>query len=248
MARMEFPVYLPSDLLLALGEHTGIFWSDIRMGDVVCDAVAAWMKPVPVAAQQPAAPSKAGYQWKQVFLPEGTVLRASFGRKPSFAVVEDSEIKYGERVMSPSGFANLEGSGNRNAWKAIWLRFPGSEEWLRADVCRAARQAAIARMFDADVPEAKPARQVAPHQPRDDVKPSTWLATASAERQDRAEDQGPRSKPPLHKDMPAMPREKPSRQEASASQSNEGQRKKGRGRSGRRKNRAEKRFPAKPGE
>lgn len=43
--------------------------------------------------------------------------------------------------------ATCDGSGNRNAWKAIWLGFPGSQEWLLADVCRAARKAAIADMM-----------------------------------------------------------------------------------------------------
>jgi len=45
--------------------------------------------------------------------------------------------------MSPSQFANLRGSGNRNAWKAVWLRLPGSDEWLLADVCRSAWSKAI---------------------------------------------------------------------------------------------------------
>jgi hypothetical protein len=53
-----------------------------------------------------------------VFLPEGTRLRACFGGHHYFAQVEGGEIKYGEHAMSPSRFANLQGSGNRNAWKA----------------------------------------------------------------------------------------------------------------------------------
>jgi hypothetical protein len=80
-----------------------------------------------------------------VFLPEGTRLRACFGGHHYFAQVEGREIKYGEHAMSPSRFANLQGSGNRNAWKALWLCLPGSEQWLLADVCRSARKAAIAR-------------------------------------------------------------------------------------------------------
>jgi len=63
-------------------------------------------------------------------------------------VVEGDEIKYGQQALSPSRFANLQGSGNRNAGKAIWLRLPGSDQWLLADVCRSARQAAIARLLE----------------------------------------------------------------------------------------------------
>lgn len=150
------PMYLPSDLLQALGEHTGHFWSDPAMEDIVCDAVRAWMKPAPATPQQAAAGGEAGYQWKEVYLPEGTRLRASFGRQPWFAVVEDAEIKYGEHAISSSCFANLYGSGNRNAWKAVWLRLPGSEEWLLADVCRSARKAAIARLLGAEIQKEAP--------------------------------------------------------------------------------------------
>ena len=61
-------------------------------------------------------------------------------------------------MLSPSAFANLRGSGHRNAWKALWLRFPGSEQWILADTCRAQQKALIARLFGA----AEPQRAAAP--------------------------------------------------------------------------------------
>jgi hypothetical protein len=151
MSDITFPIRLPADVLEALGEHTGIFWSNtMSMEPVVCDAIRAWIKPVPASPATPLPPlvtSEAGYQWKEVFLPEGTRLRASFGGKAYFASVEGAEIKHGEHAISPSSFANLQGSGNRNAWKSIWLRLPGSDEWLLANVFRSARKGAIARML-----------------------------------------------------------------------------------------------------
>jgi hypothetical protein len=149
------PFYLPSDLLQALGEHTGHFWSDPAMESVICDAVRAWMKPAPAAAPSTTTSSGAGYQWKNVFLPEGTKLRASFGHQPWSAVVEGAEIRYDGHSISPSRFANLQGSGNRNAWKAIWLRLPGSDEWILADAVRTARKASVARLLGTEVHEAK---------------------------------------------------------------------------------------------
>jgi len=154
MTSYDTRVFLPAELLTAVGEHTGHFWPSPLIEPFICDAIRAWMKPVPAAQRLPTAASEAGYQWKQVFLPEGTKLRASFDRRPYFAVVEGAQIKFGELSLSPSHFANLHGSGNRNAWKAIWLRLPGSEEWLRADLCRSARNRAIARMFEGDPPAA----------------------------------------------------------------------------------------------
>jgi len=73
----------------------------------------------------------------KLFLPEGTRLRACFSVHSYFAQVEGDAIKYGEHAMSPSRFANLQGSGNRNAWKAI----SGA---LRSAVQPAARRTASA--------------------------------------------------------------------------------------------------------
>lgn len=164
-------VYMPWELLKAFSEHTGLFWSSIEMEGAICDAIASAMKPQPAQVPAPALEdtSARGYQWKQVFLPDGTVLRASFGRQPYFAVVEGSEIKYGEFSLSPSAFANLQGSGNRNAWKAVWLRFPGFKDWVLADECRAVRRAMTARLFEPGEPAAscEPAiNTVAPAGPR----------------------------------------------------------------------------------
>jgi hypothetical protein len=148
MQTLDYPIRVPSDVLEALGEFTGHFWSDsLALEPFICEAIRNYVRPAPAAQTQPASGSEAGYQWKQLFLPEGTRLRASFGGHSYFAKVEGDAIKYGEHAMSPSRFANLQGSGNRNAWKAVWLRLPGSDEWLLADVCRSARKAAIARLL-----------------------------------------------------------------------------------------------------
>jgi hypothetical protein len=157
MQTLDNPIRVPSDVLEALGEFTGHFWSDsLALEPFICEAIRNYMRPAPAAQTQPASASEAGYQWKQLFLPEGTRLRASFGGHSYFAQVQGDAIKYGEDAMSPSRFANLQGSGNRNAWKAVWLRLPGSDEWLLADVCRSARKAAIARLLGGGVQAERP--------------------------------------------------------------------------------------------
>jgi hypothetical protein len=142
---------LPADLLVELGEVTGIHWNSWELEPIICDAIRRYMQPPAAAVQeQTSATSGAGYQWKQVYLPEGTRLRATYGRKPYFAVVTGTDIQCGERIITPSAFANLQGGGHRNAWKAIWLRFPGSEQRVLADVARSRQQTAIARLFGAE--------------------------------------------------------------------------------------------------
>jgi len=97
-------------------------------------------------------------------------LRASFGGHSYFAQVEGDSIKYGKHAMSPSRFANLQGSGNRNAWKAIWLSLPGSDEWQLADVLRSARKSAIARLLGRSE-EAAPCEMPPPGKPKNKKNP-----------------------------------------------------------------------------
>ena len=183
MMNYDTRVFLPYDVLQALGEHSGHFWPDPMMEPVICDAIRAWMQPAPPAEQQSTTQSEAGYQWKQLFLPEGTRLRAGFGHQPYFAVVEGAQIMHGKQSLSPSGFANLRGSGNRNAWKAIWLRLPGSDEWLLADICRSARNSAIARLFGGDAPAPQPRLRATAPRVRQERKKK---GKQSASRQTRA--------------------------------------------------------------
>ena len=162
MAVYEKLVRLPATVLEELGDHSGHWWSDPELESVIVEAIHAFIKPAAAKGQQPADLDAGGYQWKQLFLPAGTRLRASFRGKPSFAVVEGDDIMCHGQTISPSGFANQQGCGNRNAWKAVWLRFPGSEQWLLADVCRARQNAAIARLFNGD---ARTADRATPPQP-----------------------------------------------------------------------------------
>jgi hypothetical protein len=252
-----FPIRVPDNLLVEFGKFTGLHWNDtFSMEPFVCEALRNYMNPAPAAQEQAVAPTESGYQWKEVFLPEGTRLRASFDRKQYFAVVAGTEIKYGDHAISPSCFANLFGSGNRNAWKAVWLRLPGSTEWLLADVCRSARKAAIARLMAGDAdqggqsmpavpagqqdackqPDKQTASQPGKHPPprRTDAKRAGDGAVARAAAQ-----------PPVRRSRPE-PGEVDPIGAAGAAHGNQVQRKKGSRRSARRKRRAGRKIPADP--
>lgn len=77
-------------------------------------------------------PSLSGYQWKQVFLPTGTLLRTIFDGKNFHCRVDGDEIVYDGKKVSPSGFVNAVGGVRRNAWKAVWVLFPNSSTWKSA--------------------------------------------------------------------------------------------------------------------
>jgi len=77
-----------------------------------------------------------GFQWKNVFLPEGTKLRTSYRDTVEFAkVIGDHILSADGHPLTPSVFANQHATG-RNAWRFIWLRFPGEGHWTRAADCR----------------------------------------------------------------------------------------------------------------
>lgn len=90
-------------------------------------------------------PSLSGYQWKQVFLPNGTVLRTIFNGKNFHCRVEDDEIVYDGKKVSPSGFVNAVGGVRRNAWKVVWVLLPNSSVWKSAGSLRAKKKSGKAR-------------------------------------------------------------------------------------------------------
>ncbi len=81
-------------------------------------------------------PSLRGVQWKSLFLPEGTRLRTTYRGAVEFAKIAGNRIVTDDAtVATPSQFANRHAKG-RNAWRFIWLRFPGEECWVSAQACR----------------------------------------------------------------------------------------------------------------
>jgi hypothetical protein len=83
-----------------------------------------------------AMPTTSGYQWKHLFLPNGTLLRTIFNGRNFHCLVEDDHVRYNGEIISPSGFANAVGGVRRNAWKVIWILFPNSSVWKLAGTLR----------------------------------------------------------------------------------------------------------------
>ena len=83
-----------------------------------------------------ALPATSGYQWKQLFLPNGTLLRTVFNGKNFHCLVEDDQLRYKGLATSPSRFVNTVGGIRRNAWKVTWVLFPGTAAWNLAAALR----------------------------------------------------------------------------------------------------------------
>ena len=81
-----------------------------------------------------------GYQWKTVFLPNGTPVRMTYAGEDTYAEIRHQRLCLGDEPMSPSEFARRVASNtNRNAWRDIYVRLPGHTDWVLADTLRRQR-------------------------------------------------------------------------------------------------------------
>ncbi|WP_146204294.1 hypothetical protein [Massilia glaciei] len=141
--------------------------------EIVAEEVEEWVwRHHPDALPKPA---NSGYQWKHLFLPDGTLLRTVFNGKNHHGLVEGDAILYEGQAISPSGFANALGGIRRNAWTSIWIRFPNTSEWKRADTLRPRKQSQRERRPHVAAQPAPPPTPLAPL-----TAPAAAAATAAA--------------------------------------------------------------------
>ena len=77
-----------------------------------------------------------GYQWKSLFLPEGTILRSWSYGEHNYACVEGDKIIHDGRSVSPNQFARHFSRTARNAWFDLSVRRPGDKQYKMAGLLR----------------------------------------------------------------------------------------------------------------
>lgn len=81
-----------------------------------------------------------GYFWKnrdaRLFLPHGTEIRMPYKGADHHAKVEGAEIIYKGKPTTPGQLANGITKTSRNAWRDLWIKFPGDDDWTLADDLR----------------------------------------------------------------------------------------------------------------
>jgi hypothetical protein len=81
-----------------------------------------------------------GYSWKSLFLPSGTVLRLRYESEYHYAKIEGDKLVYdGAPIRSPNRFALRVTGGARDAWRDVWIKRPGDEDFVVADSFRSKR-------------------------------------------------------------------------------------------------------------
>jgi hypothetical protein len=91
-------------------------------------------------------PPMRGYQWKSLFLPEGTALRMFIHGQYHYARVEGEDILHEGRSVSPQKFTTACGGRCRNAWRDVWLLLPGERQWYPASQLRRQCEELASRM------------------------------------------------------------------------------------------------------
>lgn len=125
-------VQVSPSTLLALMERLRETGATIDPAEAVDAAIRLWLAAPNEAS--PAAPR--GYQWKTLFLPEGTWLRMAYRGDHEYAIVKGDHIMYKGRAISPNQFASGYADSVRNAWQDIAIRMPGEKNWKMADARR----------------------------------------------------------------------------------------------------------------
>ncbi|MEO7497521.1 MAG: hypothetical protein ABIT83_14110 [Massilia sp.] len=132
------------DLPISLALHQQLISASVASGfekedwEIGALAIRDWM-----ARNNPDSfllPSICGFQWKRLFLPNGTILRTVFNGKNHHCQVEGDQILYTGKTTSPNGFVRAVGGMRRSAWKVVWVLFPNSETWKLAADLRSGRQ------------------------------------------------------------------------------------------------------------
>lgn len=135
-------VKVPTHALLDLIEQAGLNGESQDPSAIVLKAVEFWL-----AAQQKRAPAAEaaevrGYQWKSLFLPEGTLIHCKTYGEQYYACVEGDAIVHEGRELSPNQLAALHADSVRNAWNDLYIRRPGDKFYKAASRLRREQAAA----------------------------------------------------------------------------------------------------------
>ncbi len=130
-------------LLRELAEHLQLHGSNLSTDEAGLTAIRTWIDARQASAlPEPPGPGF-GYQWKELFLPDGTELRMSTCGNTFHARVIDDRIDYQGRSVSPRGLTLAIAGEGRNAWRDLWLKLPGERYWKQAQRCRSEQRRAL---------------------------------------------------------------------------------------------------------
>jgi hypothetical protein len=130
MKNEAIPVEVPAKVYLDLAYQLRKS-GDLRSPDqVVALAIRTWL------GTRAGKTGSLGYQWKDLFLPDGTNLRMRYRGTWHYAAVEGDRLIYAGEPVSPRDWGLLVTGTVRNAWRDIWIRRSINDAWTRAAAWR----------------------------------------------------------------------------------------------------------------
>lgn len=126
------PPILPVTVYNELPSYLRESGSTLSPSEALIKAVQAWI----AKGRADAIPAR-GYQWKQLFLPEGTRLRMRVHELWFSASIIGDDLIYKGKSVSPNQMAIQVAGDGRNAWREIWVLLPGHKQWASAAILRA---------------------------------------------------------------------------------------------------------------
>ena len=165
---------------------------------VINDAIELWMREQSKLNMNGDPASIRGYQWKSLFLPEGTQLRSWSYGEHNYALVVGDQILHNGKSVSPNQFAQSFARSTRNAWTDLYVRRPEDKQFkiaqrLRTELAQQAKHAraeapgAAAALADtsvgalltalqaqASLPQARAEPSAPPAAPRDTTPGQGW--------------------------------------------------------------------------
>lgn len=141
-------VEIPQSLLLELLGYLATRKDQCSVDRATTDAMRSWL--LAQTGKAPLEPGTRGYQWKMLFLPEGTCIQSwSYGEHNYARVVGDQIIHNGHSV-TPNQFARSFARTERNAWRDLYIKRPEDKNWQLASRLR--------QQVLAEQPQAAPTR------------------------------------------------------------------------------------------
>lgn len=127
-------VQLPTHSMLRLVEHLAQRGGTQDISESITTALELWL--AANGETLTAAAGMRGYQWKTLFLPEGTVLRSWSYGEHNYACVEGDKIMHEGASVTPNQFARSFARTARNAWFDLSVRRPGDKHFKIASRLR----------------------------------------------------------------------------------------------------------------
>jgi hypothetical protein len=121
-----------TDTLLRLISQLKLRGGTQDLSEVVTSAIELWLREQSKLATGSDPASVRGYQWKTLFLPDGTELRSWSYGEYNYARVVGDEIIHKGRSVSPNQFAQAFARSFRNAWMDLYIKRPEDKQFKNA--------------------------------------------------------------------------------------------------------------------